>query len=88
MLCGVLFLATMLNYLNRQTMGLCQAPIMAEFHINNEAFGKLLAAFRWCYALMHVPAGFLADRYSLRWLFAAAVLLWSAAARQRTGSAA
>jgi ACS family hexuronate transporter-like MFS transporter len=77
MVCGVLFLATVLNYMDRQTMGLCKPKIMDEFHINNEQFGGLLAAFRWAYALAHVPAGFLADRCSLRPLFVIAVGLWS-----------
>ncbi|HEX3720626.1 MAG TPA: MFS transporter [Verrucomicrobiae bacterium] len=77
MLCGVLFLATVLNYLDRQTMGLCKPKIMEEFRINNEQFGNLLAAFRWTYALAHVPAGFIADRFPLRPFFALAVGLWS-----------
>ncbi len=77
MLCGILFLATILNYLDRQTVGLCKPKIMEEFHINNEEYGDLLAAFRWTYALMHVPAGFIADRFPLRSFFAVAVGLWS-----------
>lgn len=78
-LCVILFLATILNYLDRQTMGLCKGPIMEEFQINNEAFGNLLAAFRWTYAFMHVAAGFVADHFSLRLFFALAVGLWSLA---------
>lgn len=76
-LCGILFLATVLNYLDRQTLGLCKSKIMSEFQINNEQFGQLLAAFRWVYAVMHIPAGFIADRFSLRLFFALAVGLWS-----------
>lgn len=78
-LCGVLFLATVLNYLDRQTMGLCKTPIMTDLRLNNEQFGELLAAFRWTYALMHLATGFMADRYPLRILFALAVGLWSTA---------
>lgn len=78
-LCGILFLATVLNYLDRQTLGLCKSKIMGEFQINNEQFGQLLAAFRWVYAAMHIPAGFIADRFSLRLFFALAVGIWSLA---------
>src|SRR5689334_15541461 len=78
-LCGILFLATVLNYLDRQTMGLCKSKIMDEFRINNEQFGQLLSAFRWVYAGMHIPAGFIADRFSLRLFFALAVGVWSLA---------
>jgi MFS transporter, ACS family, hexuronate transporter len=76
-LCGILFLATVLNYLDRQTMSLCKGKIVDEFQINNETFGRLLAAFRWVYALSHLAAGFIADRFSLRFFFALAVGIWS-----------
>lgn len=79
MLCGVLFLSTILSYMDRQTMGLCKPKIIEEFRINNEQFGGLLAAFRWTYALAHVPAGFIADRFPLRPFFALAVGVWSLA---------
>lgn len=75
----VLFLATMLTYLNRQTMSLCGAMICKEFHFNNEQYGQLVAAFRWAYAVTHIPAGFMADRLPIRTTYAFAVGLWSAA---------
>jgi MFS transporter, ACS family, hexuronate transporter len=77
LLCVVLFLATVLNYMDRQTISLCKPKITGEFHMNNEQFGQLLAAFRWAYALMHVPAGIVADRFPIRPFFALAVGLWS-----------
>jgi len=40
--------------------------LSAELHLNNEDFGRLLASFRWAYALVHVPAGFLVDRIPAR----------------------
>ncbi len=77
LLCGVLFLVTMLIYLDRQTIGLCKPKIMEEFHMNNEQYGGVLAAFRWTYALMHLPAGLVADRFPVRGVFAIALALWS-----------
>ena len=75
----VLFLATVLTYLDRQTLSLCGPMICQEFRLSNEEYGRLVAAFRWAYAIVHVPAGYLADRFSLRLTYAAAVGLWSAA---------
>jgi len=75
----VLFLATVLTYLDRQTLSLCGAMISEELDLTNEQYGQLVAAFRWSYALVHVPAGFLADRVSLRGIYVLAVALWSAA---------
>lgn len=75
----VLFLATVLTYLDRQTLSLCGPMICQEFQLSNEEYGRLVAAFRWAYAFVHVPAGYLADRVSLRLIYAAAVSLWSTA---------
>src|SRR5208282_6730221 len=76
---GVLFLATVLTYLDRQTLSICENKIRAEFHLNDEQYGYLLAAFRWTYALMQLPAGMMADRLSLRMTYGLAVGLWSLA---------
>lgn len=78
-ICGILFLATVLNYLDRQTMAICAPKITAEFHLSNEQFGWLLSAFRWTYALVQSPAGYIADRFPVRLVYALAVGLWSAA---------
>lgn len=65
-LTAVLFAATVLTYLDRQTMLLCGEMITKEFKLTDEQFGDLLAAFRWFYAFTHLAAGFLADRASVR----------------------
>ena len=75
----VLFLATVLTYLDRQTLSLCAPMICDEMKLSDEQYGQLLAAFRWAYALMHLVAGFLADRFPLRITYSLAVLVWSAA---------
>jgi ACS family hexuronate transporter-like MFS transporter len=75
----VLFLATVLTYLDRQTVSLCGSMISEDLHLSNEQYGDLVSAFRWTYALFHVPAGFLADRVPLRLTYMLAVALWSAA---------
>ena len=75
----VLFLATVLTYLDRQTLSLCAPMVCEEMKLSDEQYGQLLSAFRWTYALMHVVAGFAADRLPLRMTYAVAVLVWSAA---------
>ncbi len=76
---GVLFLATVLTYLDRQTLAVCKKDISLEFGLTNEQYGELVAAFRWCYGLMQIPAGIMADRFSLRMTYGLAVGLWSLA---------
>ena len=43
-------------------------------------FGWVLAAFYVTYALFQVPAGYLVDRWDVRWTYAGAVAWWSLAA--------
>ena len=75
----VLFLATVLTYLDRQTMSLCAPMITKEFKLSNEQYGQLVAAFRWAYAGLHIPAGYLADHVPIRLIYALAVGVWSLA---------
>src|SRR5690242_3724250 len=76
-LCIVLFLATTLNYLDRQTMSILAPTLQRELHIDNAALGWLFAVFYYAYTFAQVAVGPLLDRSQLRWVFGTAVLLWS-----------
>jgi len=76
-----MFASTVLNYMDRQTISLVSSQIRAAFAIKQyEDFGWVLSAFIMTYALFQVPAGYLVDRWDLRWSYAAAVAWWSLAA--------
>lgn len=75
----LLFLATLINYMDRQTMGCTNKFVMAEFKLDDKGYGELESWFGIAFALLQFPAGILADRLSLRWLYAIALLIWSAA---------
>lgn len=80
-LCWLMFASTVLNYMDRQTVSLLREPICRAFGITSDLdFGWILAAFYLTYALFQVPAGYLVDRWDLRWSYAAAVAFWSLAA--------
>jgi MFS transporter, ACS family, hexuronate transporter len=79
-LCGLLFLATTLNYLDRQTLAIL-APIMrTEMGLSNEDLGWLFAVFYYSYTLAQFVAGGLLDRMQLRSAYALGVLAWSCVA--------
>ena len=40
-ICGLLLLATMLNYMDRQTLAQLAPTVKAEFHLNNDQYGEL-----------------------------------------------
>src|SRR5260370_25736137 len=52
---------------------------MTELSISPAGMGALLSAFFWTYALFQIPCGYLADRYGLKWTYAAGFTLWSLA---------
>ena len=75
---GTLFLATFLNYFDRQTLGTAIDPIAEEFGLNNIQRGSLLAAFIFSYAFTHLFIGFIIDRIKNVCLFFPIMLIgWS-----------
>ena len=79
-LCVLLFLATTLNYLDRQTMGILAPLVQKEMGLDNAALGWLFSIFYYSYTFSQFGVGALLDRWNLRWAFALAVVAWSAAA--------
>lgn len=76
-ICWLMFLSTVLNYMDRQAIALVSPQVRREFGIDFEGFGWLLTAFGLSYALFQVPAGLMADRLDVRLLYPAAVTFWS-----------
>src|SRR5207237_5431262 len=74
---GLLFAASLINYLDRAAISFALPLISREFHLTSESKGLLLSSFFWSYAIMQIPIGWCADRFNLRWLYAGAFALWS-----------
>jgi ACS family hexuronate transporter-like MFS transporter len=79
LVCGMLLLATMLNYMDRLTLNQVAKTIKDEFGLNNEEYGTIESAFSMAFGLGALVLGFVADRCSVRWVYPAAVLAWSLA---------
>jgi len=75
---GLLLLASAINYMDRQTLANAAVRITREFSMSQEQYGNLEAGFGWAFAVGSLFFGFLADKVSVRWLYAGVVLLWSA----------
>jgi ACS family hexuronate transporter-like MFS transporter len=78
-ICGLLLLATMLNYMDRLTLNLTGVQIMREFGLDERDYAQLESAFAFAFALGAIIFGWLADRWPVRWLYPAAVIGWSLA---------
>src|SRR5919109_3230431 len=76
---GLLFAASLINYLDRATISFALPWISRDFHLTPESKGVLLSSFFWSYALMQIPIGWLVDHFNLRWLYLGAFVLWSLA---------
>jgi MFS family permease len=73
---GLLFASSLINYLDRATLSVALPMISAELSIGPLHKGLLLYSFFASYALMQLPAGWLADRWDLRWFYAGMFTLW------------
>ncbi len=75
--CGLLLLATTINYMDRQTLANAAVRIVSEFKLSKEQYGDLELAFGWAFAAGSLLFGFIADRISVRWLYPAVLFAWS-----------
>jgi MFS transporter, ACS family, hexuronate transporter len=74
------FLATMINYLDRQTLSVAAPTLREQFHMSNEVYSRIVSAFLFAYTIMNGASGPLIDRLGTRLGYGLCVLWWSVAA--------
>jgi predicted MFS family arabinose efflux permease len=75
----LLLLAYILNYLDRQNLGILAQPIKADLHLSDTQFGAIGGlAFALLYSLLGVPLAYLADKTSRSSVIAVSLAVWSA----------
>lgn len=79
-ICGLLFYATTINYVDRQVLGLLKPVISHELGWNESNYGWVVFAFQAAYAIMLPVAGRVIDWLGTRVGYALAVVVWSCAA--------
>ena len=75
----LLCLSVLINYIDRSNLSIAAPLLQGELGISNTQLGTLLSAFFWTYALMQIPAGWLVDRFDVKWVFAIGFFIWSTA---------
>jgi ACS family hexuronate transporter-like MFS transporter len=78
--CTLLFLATTINYLDRQVLSLLQPILAEEFHWTDSDYGTITAIFSFAYAISMLFAGRFIDKVGTRKGYAWAIGVWSVAA--------
>src|SRR4051794_17384105 len=78
-ICGLLFLATMMMYMDRQTLAAMGPRIRGELALSNTQFGTIDLAFGMAFAIGSIVNGLIADRLSIRWLYPLMLTGWSLA---------
>jgi len=76
----LLFLSTVINYIDRQTLSVLGPHLKTEFGWTNEKFALIIIAFRLAYTVMQPVSGRLLDRFGTRNGLTLGVLWYSIAA--------
>jgi MFS transporter, ACS family, hexuronate transporter len=76
-ICGLLFYATTVNYMDRMVLGILKPIIASQLHWSETQYGLINSVFQLGYAFMMPFIGRVIDRLGLRAGYTAAVLFWS-----------
>jgi MFS transporter, ACS family, hexuronate transporter len=76
----LLFLATTINYIDRQILALLKPILDREMGWTNEQYGLVNSAFQFTYALSYVVFGWFIDRFGIKLGYAVSITMWSVAA--------
>ena len=71
--------ATIINYLDRQTLSVVAPALREEFKMSNESYGYVLSAFMLAYTISNGVSGLLLDRLGTRLGYALCMAWWSTA---------
>ena len=76
---ALVFFATVINYLDRQTLSVVAPVIVEEFHISNVDYSLIIFAFMLAYTIMNGISGPMIDRLGTKVGYAVCIGWWSIA---------
>jgi ACS family hexuronate transporter-like MFS transporter len=76
-ICSLIFLATTVNYLDRQVLSYLAPDLSVEFGWNNNDYGNITAAFTFFYACSMLFAGRVIDKLGTKAGYVIAIVIWS-----------
>ncbi len=78
-LCGLLFCATALSFLDRQVLSVVAPTLCKELAINDKTYASITTAFMLSYAVMFLLGGWILDKIGTRLGLGFAVVVWTMA---------
>jgi MFS transporter, ACS family, D-galactonate transporter len=75
----LVMLSVYINFIDRGNISAAAPVLASDLSLSPTSLGLLLSAFGWTYAFSLPIAGWLVDRYDVKWVFAAGFFVWSAA---------
>ncbi|HXU01729.1 MAG TPA: MFS transporter [Polyangia bacterium] len=80
LICSLLFLATTINYIDRQVLALIKGTLDNELGWTNAEYGAANSAFQGAYAVSLFAFGWFIDRFGVKIGYAVSIAAWSVAA--------
>ena len=78
-ICGLLFAATAINYIDRQTIGVLKPTLQAELQWTESSYADIVFWFQAAYAIGYLGFGPIIDRIGARLGYAVAFSIWTLA---------
>lgn len=79
-ICGLLFFATTINYLDRAVIGLLKEILTEEFSWSESDYGNIVICFQLAYAVSLLFAGRVIDKVGTKMGYGLSLVVWSVAA--------
>ncbi|WGM39078.1 MFS transporter [Caulobacter sp. NIBR1757] len=76
LICTLLFAAMVINYVDRQMLGVLKPTLSAEFGWTETQYADIIFWFQAAYAVSYLLFGRFIDRIGARWGFGVAFLIW------------
>jgi ACS family hexuronate transporter-like MFS transporter len=76
-ICGLLFAATAINYIDRQMIGVLKPTLQAEFKWTEGDFATIVFWFQVAYAVGYISFGKVVDKLGARLGYTIAIIIWT-----------
>jgi sugar phosphate permease len=65
-----------ISFVNRTNISLALPAISHDLHLNPDQAGQVAGVFFWGYLLLQIPGGYIAERWSAKWLVSLCLAAW------------